>query len=101
MKTAHQVEVRTRDQTCFTHAEDSSSSVCKSYDFREKGAIFEQAREPRGGGLRVGLYRPGLRFQIWSFALILFRTFDFVCPFAPSPFFGPFARFPAGKRLFQ
>ena len=43
----------------------------------------------------------GPRFQIWSFALTLFRAFDFVCPFARSPFFGPFARFPAGKRFFQ
>jgi len=41
----------------------------------------------------------GLRFQIWSFAFTLFRAFDFVCPFARSPFFGPFARFPAGKRF--
>ena len=42
----------------------------------------------------------GLRFQILSFALTLFRAFDFVCQFARSPFFGPFARFPAGKRFF-
>ena len=60
--------------------------------------------EGLGVGLRVGLC-VGLtwptRFQIWSFALTLFRAFDFVCPFARSPFFGPFARFPTGKRFFQ
>ena len=42
-----------------------------------------------------------LRFQIRSFALPPFRAFDFVCPFARSPFFGPLSRFPAGKRFFQ
>ena len=52
-------------------------------------------------GLKPGLWMPGPRFQISSFALTLFRAFDFVCPFARSPFFGPLARFPAGKRFFQ
>ena len=32
--------------------------------------------------------QPGPRFQIWSFAITLFMTCDFVCSFTTSPFSG-------------
>ena len=42
---------------------------------------------------------PGLRFQIWSFALTLFPAFDFVFPFSPFSLFRAVFPFPPGKRF--
>ena len=52
-----------------------------------------------GSSHHLSAVHPGLRFQIWSFALTLFPAFDFVFPFSPFSLFRAVFPFPPGKRF--